>query len=49
MAKDGQTVLQKTLYMQLKTISLMLCLLFSGCTAHTINSNVNVSICVRAL
>ncbi|RZV19656.1 hypothetical protein EDL82_19030, partial [Acinetobacter baumannii] len=27
----------------------LLCILFSGCTAHTINSNVNVSICARAL
>ncbi|WYA90063.1 hypothetical protein AbauAttikon1_0012 [Acinetobacter phage Abau_Attikon1] len=31
------------------SIITLLCLLFSGCTAHTINSNVNVSICVRAL
>ncbi|ENX03640.1 hypothetical protein F900_00734 [Acinetobacter modestus] len=27
----------------------ILCLLFSGCSANTINSNVNVGICVKAL
>lgn len=27
----------------------MLCILFSGCTAHTINSKVNIGICVKAL
>lgn len=26
-----------------------LCILLSGCTAHTINSKVNVGICVKAL
>ena len=26
-----------------------LCIMLSGCTAHTINNNVNVSICVSAL
>ncbi len=31
------------------SIITVLCILLSGCTAHTINSNVKVGICVKAL
>ena len=31
------------------SIITLLCLIFSGCTAHTINTSVNVGICVKAL
>nr|DAI74979.1 MAG TPA: outer membrane protein assembly factor [Caudoviricetes sp.] len=27
----------------------LLCIFLSGCTAHTINNNVSVGICVKAL
>ncbi len=30
-------------------LSVFILCLFSGCSAHTINSNVNVGICVEAL
>lgn len=32
----------------MKTL-ILLCFLLTGCTAHTINSNVNIGICVKAL
>lgn len=27
----------------------LMCILLSGCTAHTINSNVNIGICINVL
>ncbi|MEN8278366.1 hypothetical protein ABFP05_10770, partial [Acinetobacter baumannii] len=38
-----------TLTMSNMKLLVILCFLLSGCTAHSINNNVNVSICVKAL
>ena len=34
---------------KLATVITLLCILFSGCTAHSINNNIQVSLCVKAL
>jgi len=39
----------RLLIFEMKLFTLLLCLLLSGCTAHSISTNVNVGICVKAL
>ena len=34
---------------KLATFITLLCILFSGCTAHSINNNIQVSLCVKAI